>query len=220
MTRKREQLLEKNTTLGTISLHNTTTTTTTVDTLQLEPTNPTEEEEVDYATVGVSSPVADVISDIMSLNEEVEELDEDMMLVRNQLRKLAEIINHAQYEDIGEEDEYKAAAQLSVELLSDYRHFKAVETKLHGIIRSFEELRRERGFSDTPLQYMMQLPPLREGLGGGVWEHAAGEGKGAWLHVLPDGLTGKTNCEMRVERCLLREMIKYAEELQKRLVLH
>ena len=34
-----------------------------------------------------------------------------------------------------------------------------------------------------------------------------------WLHVLPDRLTGKTNCEMRVELCLLQECYTYGESL-------
>ena len=203
--------MEKNKTLGTYpttSLH-----TTTVDTFQLEPSNTTGVVDEKEHQVEVSESPADVINDIISLNEEVEELDEDMMLIRNQLRKLADIVNHAQYEDIGEENEYETAAKLSVELLSAYKHFKTVETKLHGIVRSFEELRKERGFSDTPLQYMMQLPPLREE---GRVDVCVDEEKGAWLHLLSDRLTGKTNCEMRVERCLLHEMTKYAEELQQR----
>lgn len=207
LARKRELLLEKNTTLGTFS---NSTHTTTVSTFQLEPTEPGDDDKECPSNKGESpgeSP-GDVIDDIMLLNEEVEVLDEDVTLVRSQLKKLAEIISHAQYEDIGEQNEYEAAAKLAMELSTDYRHFKSLETKLHEIVRSLEELRQERGFSDTPLQYMMQLPPLRAGEREGEQE--------AWLHTLPDWLTGKTNCEMRVEGCLLSEMIKYAEQLQQR----
>ena len=34
-----------------------------------------------------------------------------------------------------------------------------------------------------------------------------------WLHVLPDRLTGKTNCEMRVELCLFEECYTYGGSL-------
>lgn len=206
---KRELLLEKNTTLGGFS--NTSLTATSVDTLQLEPT--TTEGDRKRDEVG-ESPV-DVINDIMSLNEEVEVMDEDMTITRKQLKKLAEIISHAQYEDIGEKDEYEEAAKLSAQLSSDYHNFKSVEGKLHEIVRSFEQLRLEKKFSDTPLQYMMQLPPLRDGEEGRK-EREGRERRGVWLHTLPDRLMGKTNCEIRVEICLLDEMTKYAEELQQR----
>ena len=206
--RKREFLLEKNTTLGTLP-------NTTVDNFQSETTESCDTTKVVEGDGEVGESPADVINDIMSLNEEVVVLDEDVTLIRNQLKELAEIVSHAQYEDIGEEDEYEAAAKLSAELLSDYHHFKSIENKLHKIIQSFEELRQERGFSDTPLQYMMQLPPLRTGQGD-KGKEMRGVGQEVWFHTLPDRLTGKTNCEMRVERCLLQEMMRYAEELLQR----
>ena len=196
--------MEKNITLA--SLPNQTTT----DTVQLEPTTIPEdkEEEAEHLSSVAGESPDDVIDDIMSLNEEVEVLDEEIALARNQLRRVSEVVTHAQYEDIGEEDEYEAAASLSHTLSSNYDHFKSVEAKLRGVIQSLEGLRRERGFSDTPLQYMIQLPPLRE--------QDEGAGQWVWLHTLPDKLTGKTNCEMRLEICLLQEMTKYGKHLQQR----
>ena len=172
--KKRELLLEKNTTLA--SLPTSLQLTTTVDTLQLEPTERIDEEEGAAEPVGESPD--DVINDIMSLNEEVDVMNDDVSLLRTQLKRLADIVSHAQYEDIGEEDEYEVAAKLSVDLSSDYLHFKSVESKLHETIQSLEELRLKRGFSGTPLPYTMQLPPLRVGGGGGaggVASHPAGQ---------------------------------------------
>lgn len=40
-----------------------------------------------------------------------------------------------------------------------------------------------------------------------------------WLHTLPDKLTGKTNCEMRVELCVLKESYKFALSMQEQLVM-
>ena len=198
--KKREQLLDKNTTLATLP-------NTTVNTLQLEPTD--DDPEGAELRPGVGESPDDVIGDIMSLNEEVEAMDEEVTLARTQLRKLSDILTHAQYEDIGEENEGETAANIATKLSSDYSHFKNVVGKLHEIVQSLEGLRRKRGCSDTPLPYMMQLPPLRTAVNEGV-------GQGAWLHTLPDRLTGKTNCEMRLEECLLQEMIKYAEQLNQR----
>lgn len=178
-----------------------------VPTLQLEPTNTNEVEEEDKE-VELESSDDDIIHDMMSLNEEVEVMNQEVCQVRDQLKELGEVVSHAQYEDIGEEDEFEAAAKLSEELSSDYRHFKSLETKLQEIVGLLEELRRELGVSDTPLSYMMQLPPKRR--------ETAAEEKGAWLHTLPDRLTGKTNCEMRVEKQLLRDMIGYSEDLNQR----
>ena len=201
--------MEKNTTLDTFA---STAHMATVDTLQLELTNLGDNGE-HPAEEGVSP--GDVIDDIMLLNEEVEVLDEHVTIVRRQLKKLAEVISHAQYEDIGEQDEYEAAARLALELSSQYHHFKSLEAKLHEIVGSLEALRQEHGFSDAPLQYMMQLPPLRAAAVGEERDRG-GEEREAWLHTLSDRLTGKTNCEMRVEGCLLGEMVKYAEEMQQR----
>ncbi len=38
-----------------------------------------------------------------------------------------------------------------------------------------------------------------------------------WVHVLPDQLTGKSSCELRVELALVKEMVGHAEALQQEL---
>ena len=38
-----------------------------------------------------------------------------------------------------------------------------------------------------------------------------------WVHVLPDKLTGKCSCELRVELAVTREMMRHAETLQREL---
>ena len=38
-----------------------------------------------------------------------------------------------------------------------------------------------------------------------------------WIHMLPDRLTAKTNCEMRVELVLTREAVLYGQSLQEKL---
>ncbi len=38
-----------------------------------------------------------------------------------------------------------------------------------------------------------------------------------WIHVLPDKLTAKTNCELRLELALAQEMLHYGQQLQGKL---
>jgi hypothetical protein len=40
-----------------------------------------------------------------------------------------------------------------------------------------------------------------------------------WIHVLPDKLTAKTNCEMRVELVLTREAVLHGRSLEEKLQL-
>ena len=195
---KREALLEKNATLDTLETSRSAH--TSADTLQLEPS------EEEPQSEGISH--GDIIDDIMLLNEEVEVLDEHVMVVRRQLKNLSEIVSHAQYEDIGEENEYDSAAQLAEKLSSKYQHFKSLEQNLRKVIAALEKFQKEHKLSSAPIHYMIQLPPPSD--------DEQGVEQGAWLHTLPDHITGKTNCEMRVELALLSELVKYTEELQQR----
>ena len=191
---KRELLLEKNQQLDSLN------TEMQVVSLETQEEKSEGEEELEgYGQEG-NSP-ADLIDDIMLLNDEVEVIDAHLTAVRKQLQGLGEVIKNCQYEDIGERKEYAAAAKLAFELVSKFKQLKELESKLHEVVKSLEELRKEHNFSDTPLQYTLQLPPLQspEEL----------EERGAWLHTLPDKLTGKTNCEMEVRyiigaKCLHR----------------
>lgn len=155
-----------------------------------------------------SSP--ELIDDIMFLNEEVEVMDSHVTAMRKQLQCLNEILRSAQFEDVGERDEHQAAAELAIELVSKFTQLKDLEFQLHEFVKSLEELRKQHSdVMDTPLQYMLQLPPLpgREEV----------EEKKKWIHTLPDQLTGKTNCEMRIEMFLLKESCESAERLRQKL---
>ncbi len=159
-----------------------------------------EEEEGGAPDLEGSSP-ADLIDDIMLLNEEMEVMDSNLMAIKAQLKGLGEIVKHGQLEDIGERDEYQSSAELVLELISCYSKLKDFESKLHSLLSSLEELRKRRGYEGAPVPYMLQLPPLRT--------QEENEETREWLHTLPDRLTGKTNCEMAVELQLLREHSRY-----------
>lgn len=154
------------------------------------------EEEGGLPELEETSP-ADLIDDIMLLNEEMEVMDANLMAVRGELKGLGEIVKTAQLEDIGERDEYQSAAELALELISCYTKLKDFETKLHSLLNSLEGLCKRRGYGGASVPYMLQLPPLRS--------PEEIEATKEWLHTLPDRLTGKTNCEMAVELQLLRE---------------
>ena len=202
MNQKRELLLEKNLQL---------------DSLSGEPLNhpiseggreveeEVEEEDSEGGKPMGNSP-AELIDDIMLLNEEVEVMDGHVTAVRKQLHCLNEVLRNAQFEDIGERDEHQASAELAIELVSRFARLKDLEVQLHELVRSLGELHKQHiGLTDTPLQYMLQLPPLPE-------EEEVKERK-RWLHTLPDRLTGKTNCEMRIEVFLLQESCHCVESL-------
>ena len=155
-----------------------------------------EEGEEEEGTLEGTSP-ADLIDDIMLLNEEMEVMDSHLMDVRQKLKCLGEIVKTGQLEDTGEIDEFQSSAKLALDLVSCYSMLKNLESKLHNLLNSLEELRKRRGYGGAPVPYMLQLPPLRT-------EKEVEETR-EWLHTLPDRLTGKTNCEMAVELCLLRE---------------
>ena len=154
---------------------------------------------------------ADIIDDIMLLNEEVEVQDRHLTVTRRHLKALSEILKQARFEDICETDEHTASAELAIQLASEFTHLKQTEKKLHQVVTSLEGLRKELDPSATatPLRYMLQLPPQQSAQDEGEMQR--------WLHTLPDRLTGKTNCEMRLELSILRECCAFAERLEQRL---
>ena len=199
MNQKRELLLEKNLQL---------------DSLSGDPLNhpiseggrEVEEEEDSEGSKPMGNSPAELIDDIMLLNEEVEVMDGHVTAMRKQLHCLNEVLRNAQFEDIGERDENQASAELAIELVSSFTRLKVLEVQLHELVRSLGELCRQHSdLTDTPLQYMLQLPPLSE--------KGEVEERKQWLHTLPDRLTGKTNCEMRVEVFLLQESCHCVEGL-------
>ena len=149
----------------------------------------------------------DITDDIMILNEEIEGLDSKVTSAATRLSFLDKVAKNCLYEDIGERDELQSSAQLSRALVSAYEECKGLETKLHKVAAAFETLRKEHNFTDAPIAYMVQLPPLQ-----GQEEV---EGNKQWLHLLPDRLTAKTNCEMEVEGAILKDSCHYADKMCK-----
>ena len=98
----------------------------------------------------------------------------------------------------GRDEACKAAQELAHDLCAHFSLLKRVESDVHQQIAAIEELRQQEGLGETPLTYMLQLSPTE----GAV----ATLEKEKWLHTLPDRLTGKTNCEMRLELCVLGKL--------------
>lgn len=188
--RKREQLLEKNTLF---------------DALEAQEVGGAEEGEDKSRG---NSP-ADLVDDIMLLNEEVEMLDGRVSILLQRTRQLREVQWNTGLEDGSEGAAQSSSAALALSLASGFSRLKSLHWQLHELIASLEARRKQYGFSDTPLQYALQLPP--------PMERSEVEAKRAWLHTLPDRLTGKTNCEMRVELLVLESSCRAVEALRERL---
>lgn len=187
---KREQLLEKNALFAALEK--------------------TQAQEVGGAEDGEDpsggiSPV-DLVDDIMLLNEEVEMLDGHVTMLRRCTRQLSEVHRSTSFEDVDEGAAQRTSAALALQLASCYSRLKSLDWQLRELVASLENQRKQHAFSDTPLQYALQLPPPTE--------RSEVEERRAWLHTLPDRLTGKTNCEMRVELLVLESSCRVAEELQ------
>lgn len=109
---------------------------------------------------GGEDPVADLIDDIMLLNEEVESQDGHVTTMRRHLHSLAEVLQDAHLEELGERDEHAAAAKLALELVKTYSQLKTLEAKLLEQLQSIGD-QTNRDPLSTPLPYMLQLPPTQ-----------------------------------------------------------
>ena len=105
-------------------------------------------------------PVADLIDDIMLLNEEVESQDGHVTTMRRHLHNLAEVLQEAHLEELGERDEYVAATKLALELVKTYSQLKILEANLLEQLQSIGD-QTSRDPLSTPLPYMLQLPPAQ-----------------------------------------------------------
>ena len=82
---------------------------------------------------------------------------------------------------------------------------KELDTNIHSIITSLEDIRKSQHLDSTPLGYMLQLKPSQDS-----------KEIAEWVHVLGDRLTGKTNVEMRIENCILIGHLSIAQQLMDR----
>ena len=148
MKQKRQLLLQKNQTLDSLS-----------STAAQESRQSVGEEEDDNE----EDPVTDLIDDIMLLNEEVETQDSHVTTMRRHLHSLAEVLQHAHREELGEGDEHQAAAALALDMVKNYTQLKKLETKLQQQLESIgRQLSRDPLATNLP--YMLQLPPKQVSL--------------------------------------------------------
>ena len=140
---KRELLLEKNQKLDAIS--------STANRLDPEESKDKNVEE---------DPLSELVDDIMLLNEEVESQDSHVTTLRRHLHSLADVLQQAHREELGERDEHQASAELALQLVKTYSQVKTLETKLLQQLESIGE-QMSRDPLSTPLPYMLQLPPTQ-----------------------------------------------------------
>ena len=124
----------------------------------------------------------------------------------------ADIFHKAQSEDIGDIDSFESSKSLSTELQDKFISFKRMESKFHSSLQNLEQIRKSKGLGDTPITYMLQMTPAKDKKTFGKDDDKDEQ----WIHVLADKLTGKTNCEMRVELCILDVCLSHAHQLTQR----
>lgn len=131
---------------------------------------------------------------------------------------VGEILWKAQEEDMNDNDQYESAKEVAMELQRQLKTLKAMEADAHQSIRLLEEI---RGPEDTPLSYMLQLTPAkkRRPSNSDEEEDCSGSSNDVTtdrIHLLSDELTGKTNCEMRLELLIFDSAVSHASHLIKR----
>ena len=86
-----------------------------------------------------------------------------------------------------------------------------MERETRETIHSLETM---RGPEDTPISYMLQLTPSKKKDRHGNDD----EREFDRVHLLGDRLTGKTNCEMRVELLVLDNAMSHANHMTRRVL--
>ena len=97
----------------------------------------------------------DLIEDMMLLNEEAESSEEELASLRKHVQTILSIFRRGQQEDMGEKDEQREAAELSVLLVGKLSSYQHMIESLNTLVQSVSA---DKETSDTPLQYMLQLP--------------------------------------------------------------
>jgi len=115
--------------------------------------HPEAQQHMEEKEEGESS--VDLIEDMMLLNEDAESSEEELAALRKHVQTFLSVLHGGQQEDMGEKDEQREAAELSVLLVGKLSSHQHVIEKLHSLVQSVST---DRGHSDTPLQYMLQLP--------------------------------------------------------------
>ncbi len=122
---------------------------------------------------------------------------------------LDDLLWKAQSEEIGDIDQYQSANELATRLRKLLIELKAMETDTHQSVLTLEEI---RGPEDTPISYMLQMTPGKEKKNNETNEEETVNS----IHLLSDGITGKTNTEMRVEIYIINTAISHGSQLTKR----
>ena len=104
---------------------------------------------------------ADLIDDIMFMNEDIDIHDAHVSRLKQHLQSLANILQTARIEDLKERDEYLVAAKLAMELASEIGRLHTQISELLKLVDSINQLQRSRHPSTTnSLHHMLQLPIL------------------------------------------------------------
>lgn len=142
------------------------------------------------------------LNDIMSLNNEIEQLDDHVTLLRQHSQSLVELNRQAQMEEVNDQITAENCHRDARELVKAYKEFKSGQSKLHETFRKAET----SGTDNMGLAYLLQLPPLQN--------DKEISDVISCLHLLPDLITAKTSLELAVEIKLLVIGKRRLSELQ------
>ena len=117
---------------------------------------PEAQRHVEKKAEGESS--ADLIEDMMLLNEEAEAKEEELARLKKHLRCLVSILQCARSEDMQQKNEHREAAELALQLVGKLAKYQQIVKDLNAMVDSVGLSSKQDGRLDTPLQYMLQLP--------------------------------------------------------------
>ena len=116
-----------------------------------------------------------------------------------------DIAQEVQCVDTGDKNRGKLASKLAEDLSLLFTQFRAQKEEIHKFLSTIETQRISEKKKGLPLNYMLQLAP-----------QASYSNMEEWIHTLPDRLTGKTSCEMRLELYLMKEYTNQIESLREK----
>jgi hypothetical protein len=165
----------------------------------------TSEGEVSEEQVAfIEQEMAEVVENIMKMNEAIEQLDSDITVKTSSLRGIERIATVSFHEVSEMENGQGETARIVAEqLVKAYKESECAQQAQLLIIHKLEAMRKagavlQSGHAavtpELSLNYLLQLPGRRSPANSDL-DH---------IHLLPDEWTAKTNLEMKVDQLLLQ----------------
>ncbi|XP_065837994.1 membrane-associated guanylate kinase, WW and PDZ domain-containing protein 3-like [Oscarella lobularis] len=160
----------------------------------------------------VEKQMAIVVEDVMKMNEELEKHEIYVINRQKKLTNLQKVAKKSSHElDDVDRGQTNAGDDVASRLSTAYENAEETYQKQLTLVRELELMRkqaqRHNPVPESPLTYLLQVPKQRETDSRAI----------DTLHLLEDGLTPKTNCEMAIERHFLDSCVDEYEIVCRRL---